>query len=185
MPVINPLDSLPAPLFAEKAARFDWVEMRLAENFMHDTKAAMPAGLVVACIMAAVLYNSVPFFLLMGWLATCNTVILLRIWVVVQYERHMRQVSGAELRAFFDKYAVLWPLSGTVWGLSVALFLSRATAFEQLTCITLLIGVCCVSVYISGSRLRSYLAFVYAFCGTALVIFLYSMFVTKAVPQKA
>ena len=175
-------DSIPAQLAAESFARNDWVDMRLADIFMQDTKATMPPSLLVAWIMAAVLSTSVPFLLLVGWLAACSAVILVRFLVAVQYERRMRDLSGAALSAFLAKSGLLWPLAGLVWGSSTALFFSRSSGFEQLTCITMLIGVCCVSIYSCGSRLQCSLGFVYALCGSVLVIFLYSMLVMKLVP---
>ena len=172
-------DFMPEPLAIRRPERADWVDMQLAKSFMQDTKRSMPASLVVAWAMAAVLYKAAPQALLVIWLALSNAVILFRYLVVLRYQNILRDVIGQLLRAFVARYDILWVSSGVLWGASTLLFFGHASDFEQLICALILVAVSCFTVYCYASRLRCYFAFSNALCVTTLAIFIYCMLVDK------
>jgi signal transduction histidine kinase len=174
-------DAMPEILATRRLERADWVDMQLAKSFMQDTKRSMPASLVVAWVMAVVLYKAAPAMLLVIWLLLSNLVILFRYLVVLRYQNTLRDVSGQALRTFLARYDVLWVSSGVLWGASTLLFFGHATGFEQLICALILVAVSCFSVYCYASRLKCYFAFANALCGTAVALFIYCMLVETSV----
>ena len=94
----------------------------------------------------------------------------------------MRDVSGAALRAFLNRYDPLWVLSGFLWGASSLLFFGKSSGFEQFICGLILIGVACFSVYSYASRLPCFFSFTNALMGTAVAVFVYQLSIEQALP---
>ena len=176
-------DSTLHALTALEPERADWVDMQLAKSFMQDTKRSMSSSLVVAWIMAAILYKDAPSLQLAIWLALTNVVILCRYLVVIQYQNTMPGVSGPKLRAFLERYDVLWTLGGVFWGMSSLLFFGKSSGFEQFICGLILMGVSCFSVYSYASRLRCFFSFTNALLGTAAAVFIYQFLIKQALPS--
>ncbi|MGB4117599.1 MAG: HAMP domain-containing sensor histidine kinase [Polaromonas sp.] len=172
-------DSLPEPLAIRRLERADWVHMQLAKSFMQNTKRSMPASFVVAWVMAAVLYKVTPPMLLVIWLVLTNLVVLFRYLVTRRYQNTLRDVSGQALRDFLARYDFLWVSSGALWGASTLLFFGHASAFEQLICALILVGVSCFSLYCYASRLKCYFAFSNVLSGTTLAGFIYCTLMDK------
>ena len=177
-----PLEFVEEHKAASSTQRNDWVEMQMVKNFMQDARLTMAGSMVVALIMAAVLYRAVSHVPILVWLGLLGVLIFLRYRVAVVYQRDMQGLSGALLREFLSKHEMLWALAGVLWGSSMYLFFTKSSGFEQFICTLILIGVCNISLYSFVSWLSCFFTFVNALCGTVLAVLLYLLLVEKAMP---
>lgn len=161
-------------------AETHWVEAELVRSLMRIAHNTQLVGLLLIPVIVGVLYDDNETLALSAWTVIALAVAAARFWVIRKY---VREVMAAGARAhieFFERYGMLWPFSGLVWGAATLLFFDRAPLADQFICWLVLAGLAMFSINSLSSHLRTLKLWLDALVFTSLAVMLWRMGVELA-----
>jgi signal transduction histidine kinase len=136
-------------------AETQWVEAELVRSLMRIARNTQAVGLLLIPIFVGVLYDDREALPLGTWAACALAVAAARFGIIRKYVREVMAAGARAHTAFFRKYALLWPVSAFVWGISTLLFFDRSPLADQFICWLMLAGLAMFSINSLSSHLRT------------------------------
>lgn len=146
-----------------------WIRGELIRNMFQTVSQSQYSGMAAIPLFVTVLWADAPAGLV-AWAVLAALVALVRWGILRRYARHAVAGSAREHRVFFDRYRWLWPLSGAVWGLTVALHFDRVPLESQFVCWLLLAAIGMFAVHTLSNHLPAMRAYLAGIALPALVI---------------
>lgn len=143
-----------APAIATPAET-QWVEAELVRSLMRIARMTQLVGALLIPVFLGVLYDDNEPVALGLWLLASVTVAAVRWWVIRKYVRDVMAAGSRAHIAFFNRYALLWPVSAFVWGLSTVLFFDHSPLADQFICWLMIAGLAMFSINSLSSHLRT------------------------------
>lgn len=151
-------DAPPAP--SADPAEALWVQAELIRGLMRTAGQWQYASIAVIPLLLAVLWPYASPGLAL-WLVFAAGVSLARFGILREYTRVVMAGGMRQHVAFFNRFWLIWPASGMVWGLTVALHFDRVALESQFICWLLVVAMTMLAVTPMSHHLptlRAYLA---------------------------
>jgi signal transduction histidine kinase len=132
----DPDDARSQPLPAASEARDLWVDARLVEALMGQTRLALMATSMALPLFLIVIVNDVPPKALMVWAALLVALMAYRFRMIVVYSRHHGPQQGDDRSrlAFIRRHSWSWIAVGGLWGGLIGVVFPVASPFVQFFC---------------------------------------------------
>lgn len=154
-------------------AREVWIEAQLIHTFMRHARPALHSALMLTAIIVAILYRYVEPVRLWLWATSAIVITLIRYCIINIYQRKLMEVNGPPLHAFMERYAWTWSLSAMIWGSSMFVFYLKAPIYDQLICMTVLIGIAVIAASAFSPCLRCFSNYCDGLCVSVLAAIAY------------
>jgi signal transduction histidine kinase len=171
-------------------AREDWVDARLAHDFMRNARATVISGISVGLLTVALLYGHVNTWGLVLWSIACAAILAYRYYTVREYKRissaNVGQPFLLDAPRFFARHGWSWPASAVVFASPV--FLHYEKVPESLSSLSLMIfvGLGAVGSALMAARLECQRQFAHALClTTASAVVLHWVITSPLLPTRA
>jgi signal transduction histidine kinase len=149
-----------------------WVELRLAQDFIHNAQNSVRAGTLVITLTVALLYTHVSSLGLALWAVICAGIMIYRLLTINAFKRMTAySLDGPipDVTSFFKTHGWSWPVSAAAFASAAFLHYGKAPAINQYICFMILIGLGAVGASLMATRLRLQQYFAHALCGTTLL----------------
>ncbi len=150
-----------------------WVELRLARDFMRNTKASFRAGAAALLLLVAVLYGHVNPWGLAAWAGLCAVFLTYRYLMVKSFEPFLHQAALADaplgIERFFKQHGWGWPVSAFLFAAPMFLYYERAPAVNQYVSMMILVGMGSLGASLMAANLKCQQRFSHALCSTAML----------------
>jgi signal transduction histidine kinase len=163
-----------APTIATPAET-QWVEAELVRSLMRIARNTQFMGLLLIPVIVGVLYDDNETVALATWTTAALAVAAMRFWVIRKYVREVMAAGSRAHIEFFDKYGILWPFSGFVWGATTLLFFDRAPLTDQFICWLVIAGLAMFSINSLSSHMRTLRLWLDALVLSSLTVMLWRM----------
>jgi signal transduction histidine kinase len=160
---------------AAPSAEARWVEGELVRSFMRTQKHTQWLGLVLAAVIAVILWDDVPPALMAAWIVASLVVAGARLRILHHYQQQVPPQGADEDLAFFRRHRLVWVASALVWGFSTLLYFDRSSLADQFVCWLAMAGVGMFSMNSLASQLGTMRAYLDTLAGTALAVMAWRM----------
>lgn len=153
----------------------DWVDMRLAQDFMLNAQATLRSGCLVVLLTLALLFGHVNAWGLAIWAVVCLSLMVYRYHTLRAFATLTRiqahDLLTSDVVVFFRRHSWSWPASAAAFAFPVFLYHERAPAVNEYLCLMILVGMGAVGASLMAARIQCQQQFAHALCGmTALAI---------------
>ena len=154
-------------------AETQWVEAELVRSLMRIARNTQLVGVLLIPIFVGVLFDDNETVALTVWVICALAVAAVRFDVIRRYVLEVMAAGSRAHLVFFDRYALLWPVSAFVWGASTWLFFDRSPLADQFICWLVLAGLAMFSINSLSSHLRTLLRWLDTLLLTSLCIIMW------------
>jgi signal transduction histidine kinase len=151
----------------------DWVNWRLAIDFMRNARAMMRTGFLVIAIIFALLFGHVDIYLLGSWAVLCVGVMMYRMYTLRSFEaqvlRSEREAFLPDVNGFFRRHGWSWPASGVMFAVPVFLYHGYAPPINEYLYLMMMVGMGTIAASLMSAQSKCQSQFSHALCATALL----------------
>jgi signal transduction histidine kinase len=140
---------------AATPAESQWVEAELVRSLMRIARNTQFVGVLLIPIFIGVLYDDHEAIALTVWSACALAVAAVRFRIIRDYVHTVRGGGTQAHLQFFERSALLWPVSACVWGAATFLFFDRSPLADQFICWLILAGLAMFSINSLSSHLAT------------------------------
>ncbi len=151
----------------------EWVQERLAQDFMRNAAATLRFGIVVLVLMLSLLWRHVDTTSLSLWAVLGVFVLSYRYYTVRVFQTLMHKLvidgNTADISGFFRRHGWSWPASAIMFALPVFLYHEKVPPEAEYLCLMMLVGMGTTSAALMSANLKCQRAFSHALCATMLL----------------
>jgi signal transduction histidine kinase len=150
-----------------------WVNTRLAQDFMQNTRVTLRTGLLVIALTTLLLYDHVNTWILIAWCSAAAAILLYRYHTIRAFNRLMdkplKRGALPDVERFFRRHGWSWLASAIAFAFPVFFYFDQIPLANQYLCLLIFVSVGLVGSLLTAVRIQSQRGFAHALCSTMLL----------------
>jgi signal transduction histidine kinase len=163
--------------------RDDWVDARLAHDFMRNVRTTVVVGSGVGLLTVILLYGHVNAWGLTAWFIACVGIIAYRQHTMYEYKKLSQAAAGnvdiLDVSRFFARHGWSWPASAVIFASPIFLHYEKAPEALSYLSLMITVGLGAVGASLMAARIRCQRQFSHALCLTAVAAILHHWWVKQ------